>query len=106
MAEPVADDGLQACCIQAVRAMASILTHFDQSRIQQDAQVARRRRPRTGESARDVTRKHLAAAVVEDEQDVATLCVRQGIEDQLEVLESARGVLLTRPFLGGLRHPE
>jgi hypothetical protein len=98
--QPLADHLTQARAVDAVDAFPTFFLDTYEAGSLETPQMSRRGRPAAGKTIRDLARRHAAAAVVQDEKDVAPRRVRQRAEHRIEVRQlAASGRVASRLML-------
>jgi hypothetical protein len=90
VAEPTADDGLEADAVETIMTAPPLAPDLDEAGLLEDAEVARRRRPAVLEVGREITRRELPAEVAQEQDEVAPRLVSEGLEDEVDVVERGR----------------
>jgi hypothetical protein len=91
VAEPRADDPLEAIAPKPILARPPIATNLDEARLLEHLEVTRRRRPGVREARGEVARRQLPAALGEEDEHLPPRLVREGEKDAVDVCE--RGLL-------------
>jgi len=87
MIEPGADHLVEAIAPEMVLARAPFATHLDEAGFLEQLEVPGGRRPRVLEPGREVARRELAAALGQEDEDVAARLVGEREKDRVDVAQ-------------------